>query len=238
MGKEKEMPCMFCGRELHIPSFLTDKKAVESSLPENFICMVCCNNFAADSSNCFGKQDPATGKALAILEASCKKCNLFKPCAAWPKNTVVFIPPSEDNKKGEKRTMSEKEKTATPPAANPQADKGKKSTAKASGKADGKGKKAATGKGKGAAAATKTESKMVSYGKLQYREGSSAQIAAAVLTAKKEISMEDAVKELKKSGVESDNYEARIGIIFSHLKKAGLVDKKKTDKGTVLFFRK
>lgn len=242
MTKEKEVSCMYCARQLPIPSSVDNKLAFEATEKNRYFCIQCAKSFAADESSCFGKQDQKTGKPLAANPA-CKTCSCYKPCANWPKNPVVFVEPPEE---GETAVDSkEKEPKATPPETK---GKGKKKTSatKSSGKAAtsaGAGKKAAAAKkttGKKSAAksntppATKSSAEVIDYGEgARFRKGSSLEVACGILTKRKSISQDEAIKLLEKSGVESSNYPARIDAAAKILKKAGVLESNSTDKGII-----
>jgi len=229
-AKEKKVPCGFCGKEFSIPSAITNKL-----MDENHICTVCKEGFAADASNCFGKQDQKTGKSLSA-DPNCKVCEYLKACAAWPKNSVVFIEPSED-KKGETKDMStEKE---TPPTA-----KGKGKGTKAPAATKSAAPQASTkGKGTKPAVATKGKEKapaapkgeLVEYApNCAFRKDTSIEIACRILTAKKSIDLPTATEQFKKAGAESGNPEARVIRAAKYLKDAGVMTRESKN-GVIIF---
>ena len=228
---DKKVPCGFCGKEFNVPSAIK-----EGLIDENQICKGCHKKFADDPSNCFGKQDPKTGKTLSS-DPNCKACEYLKACAAWPKNVVVFIEPAEEEDKGEENNMSTEK--PTPPTA---AAKGKGKGAKATTATKTPEPQASTkGKGTKAAATTKTKEpaepkgEMIEYApNCSFRKGTSIEIACSILTAKKSITLPDAVDKFKASGAESGNPDARVLRAFKYLKDAGVMTREV--KGDVVTF--
>lgn len=222
--KDKKVPCGFCGKEFNVP---TDVK--KGLIDENHICKDCYQGFAADPANCFGKQDQTTGKPLA-LHPDCKKCGCqyLKACAAWPKNEVVFTPPDENqSEKGETNQMTTQTKTT-------------KSKASAKKTATSKTAAPAAGKGKGKATTPKEpKGEMVEYTpNCKFRKGTSIEIACGIITAKKHITLKEAVDQLKKAGVSTDNPEARILRAVKYLKDDGAMTREVKGDDVVFTFTK
>jgi len=230
MTKEKEVACIYCGRQLQIPSSIKNNLALETNEPDQLVCIQCAKAFAKDPESCFGKQTDA-GKSLAD-DPACKECSSHKACKGWSKNPVKYKP-----KKEEVMAEKEKEAKATPPASK--GKKGKKAaTTTAATQPEPKTKKA--GKAAKQPAVKKAETAKAPAGDyvefaegVRFRKGSSLEIACSILVKRKSIKQDEAIALLEKSGVESSNYPARIGAAAKLLKAAGVITAESTDKGIV-----
>jgi len=213
MGNNK-LICEMCG------SVFSDRAVANK---EFFIstkaCKACYAKLADDENQCFGKQFP-NGQSLAVGD-ECKVCKEQAVCSRWPKNPVIYYELNKEKQMAKKTTKTEPAAPVTEPAAKPAVPAGVKPGSKKATKTRG------------------SSAEVVDYGKdCSFHKGTSLEVAASILTSKKTITLEDAVAQFKKVITDSSNPQGRVLMVAAALRKANVIEKSKSDDGTISFSKK
>jgi hypothetical protein len=223
---DEKVHCQMCVKPFTIPADIDSGKFHKTG-----VCHDCYVKLGANPNSCFGKQY-TDGTPLAELgDKTCLSCPEYEVCSKWPENPIIWNKLKDSIKESDMPAKKTAPTASTPIAQAAQEAKAAPAPAPAA------ATKAATAPKAAAAPVASKNDDFVQYGKEKWRKGTSAQISAEILLARKTTSLKDAVAALQKKGIKSDNFESRILVIAAVLRKEGLIDKT-TVKDEVVFVRK